>query len=382
MSENIKVSVVLPVYNVERYLIKCMDDILGQTLKEIEVICIDDGSTDRSLDILRQFEKKDNRVKVLSQKNAGAAAARNKGMDLSRGEYISFLDSDDFFEPEMLENAYVAAKQQKVDIVIFSGDRYDDTLEKYIQMDYSIKKKQLPNKNPFNWEDIPEHIFTFAVGWAWDKLYRSDFVKDENLRFQKVRTSNDLFFVFTSLVKATRIYTMEELLVHHRIHVKDSLSVTREKSWKCFYEAALALKEELIKMDVYARVEKGFINWALHFCFWNLDTIEGGIAYEKVYDLICRECCKQFYFLKHERGYYAQPELYDRLLSMKEISCVEYLLQENAQLTERKSIAELQTKRLKSEIDKIKASATFRTGKIVTALPRRMKKIFKGEDHA
>ena len=97
-----KVSVILPVYNVSDYLRQCMDSIVGQTLKDIEIICVDDGSTDDSLAILKEYEAKDQRVKVIQQANAGAGAARNKGLEIATGEYLSFLDSDDFFEPDMV----------------------------------------------------------------------------------------------------------------------------------------------------------------------------------------------------------------------------------------------------------------------------------------
>ena len=103
MEENIKVSVILPVYNGETYLSECLDAILGQTLKEIEVICVNDGSTDRSPEILREYAARDSRIRVIDQENTGAGAARNNGMAQARGEYLSFLDADDFFEPQMLE---------------------------------------------------------------------------------------------------------------------------------------------------------------------------------------------------------------------------------------------------------------------------------------
>lgn len=377
MSDKIKVSVILPVYNVERYLKICMDGILRQTLKEIEVICIDDGSTDASLEILKEYERRDGRVRVVAQANAGAAAARNRGMGLAQGEYLSFLDSDDFFEPEMLEKAYWCAEREQAEITVFRGNRYDDTLETYIPMDYSIKSWQLPDKNPFSWKDMPDRIFTFAVGWAWDKLYLRKFVEEEKLEFQELRTSNDLYFVFSSLAKAKKIFTMEDLLVHHRIHVKGSLSVTREKSWKCFYEASTALQEELIRMGVYGELEKGFVNWALHFCFWNLDTIEGA-AYEKVYDLLCGECSERFCFFHHERAYYAQPELYDRLSQMKGHTCVEYLLLENKRLSEEKKQKQDRIAALEQENRAVKNSPTFRAGRVITAVPGKLKRIVKG----
>lgn len=368
MSEKIKVSVILPVYNVERYLRQCMDSILGQTLKEIEIICIDDGSADGSLEILEEYRERDSRVQVVSQENGGAAAARNRGIGLAKGKYLSFLDSDDFFEPQMLERAWACAEREEAEVTIFRGNRYDDTLERYISMDYSIKREQLPQKNPFCWRDIPEHIFTFAVGWAWDKLYLRTFV-EEGLRFQELRTSNDLYFVFSSLVKAKRIFILEELLVHHRINVKGSLSVTREKSWGCFYEASRALQQELKKMGIYGELGQGFASWALHFCFWNLDTIQGA-AYEKVYDLILGPCCQEFGLFEYPREGYVQPELYDRLSRMRGCSCVEFLLKENRRLEKERQDGCARTAELERENRAIKASASFRAGRAVTAVPR------------
>lgn len=381
MAKRIKVSVVLPVYNGERYLRKCLDDILGQSLREIEVICVDDGSTDGTLAILKEYEKSDPRVRAVYQDNAGAAVARNYGMTLAGGKYLSFLDADDFFERDMLRLAFENAEREQADIVIFRGDRYDDTLEKYIQMNYSIKSAQLPGKNPFSFHDIPDRIFTFAVGWAWDKLYLRAFVEQERLRFQNLRTSNDLLFVFSSFVKAKKIYTMEELLVHHRIHVKGSLSVTRQKSWGCFLEASNALREELLRMGIYEETEKGFLDWALHFCFWNLDTIDGE-AYEKVYDLIVGECDQKFGFTKHARDSYAQPELYDRLLMMKDNSCAALLLREKRRLEQTVREQDKKLRMTEEELREVRESAIFRAGRLVTAVPRRVKKIIKGDRHA
>ena len=100
MSTTPKVSVIIPVYNVEDYLRQCLDSVINQTLKDIEIICVDDGSTDKSLEILHEYEKKDSRITVLTQKNQYAGVARNVGMSVATGKYFVFLDSDDFFEPE------------------------------------------------------------------------------------------------------------------------------------------------------------------------------------------------------------------------------------------------------------------------------------------
>lgn len=380
MSEKVKVSVIIAVYNGEKYLRKCLDDVLSQTLREIEVICVDDGSADGTAAILAEYEKKDPRVRAVHQENAGAGTARNNGLSCARGEYLSFLDADDFFEPQMLERAYERAAASRADIAVFRGDRYDDTRETYIPMDYSVKTRMLPEKNPFAYRDIPDDIFMVFVGWAWDKLYRREFVTgDAYLRFQALRTSNDLFFVFSALVKAQSILVVDEKLVHHRIRVKGSLSVTREKSWDCFYRATLALREELVRIGVYAEVEKGFLNWALHFGFWNLDTIEGP-GFEKVYNLLCGECCGELGWFEKERDYYkGNLALYDRLKDMRGKTCMEYLLSGYRESTAKLRETESRLRDAQRENRELRESTIFKTGSVVTALPRKVKRMLKGE---
>ena len=121
------------------------------------------------------------------------------------------------------------------------------------------------------------------------------------------------------------------------------------------------------------------MNWALHFCFWNLDTIEGA-AYEKVYDLLCGECSERFGFFQHERAYYAQPELYDRLLRMRGHTCVEYLLLENQRLAEETRQKQEMLAELEKENRAVKNSATFRAGRVITAVPGKIKKVLKGNE--
>ena len=118
------VSVIVPVYNSAKYLVECLDSILNQTLTEIEVICIDDGSTDESLRILERYASCDSRVHILKQENKGAGAARNLGLAVAKGKYLSFLDSDDLFYPNMLKHAYLNAEKYSSDIVIFSYNKF------------------------------------------------------------------------------------------------------------------------------------------------------------------------------------------------------------------------------------------------------------------
>ena len=288
---NPKVSVIIPVYNVEYYLRKCLNSIINQTLKDIEIICINDQSTDCSLDILQEYAEKDSRIIIINQKNLGAGAARNAGLKVARGEYLSFLDSDDFFELNMLEKAYKACSTHNLDFLVFRSDFYDNDSETYIPQYATIRKDLLPGKRIFTYKDIKRDIFNTFVGWAWDKLYSREFVISNNLLFQEQRTTNDLLFVYTAFVKAKRIMVIDDVLAHHRISLQSSLSRTREQSWRCFYDALLALREELKKAGIYEEVEQSYINYSLHFSLWNLNTITGP-AYKKLYDSLRTVFCK------------------------------------------------------------------------------------------
>lgn len=120
---------------------------------------------------------------------------------------------------------------------------------------------------------MTDNIFKVFVGWAWDKLFLKSFVDEKNLTFQEQRTSNDLLFVFSAVALAKKIAVTDKILAHQRRDAKDSLSKTREKSWDCFYKALTALRERMKQEGIFEEVEKDFINYALHFSLWNLNTL-------------------------------------------------------------------------------------------------------------
>lgn len=267
------VSVIIPVYNVEQYLRQCLDSVVNQTLKDIEIICVNDSSTDNSLAILNEYAARDSRIKVITQPNGGAGAARNNGLSASTGKYLSFLDSDDFFEPDMLELAYEKAEEDKADFVVFQSDQYYTDDDKFVQVAWTLREKEIPPYTPFSHRQMTDNIFKVFVGWAWDKLYNREFVERNHLLFQEQRTSNDMLFVFSAVAIAKRITVVKKILAHQRRDAKDSLSKTRENSWYCFYDALLALRERLKTEGLYRELEKDFINYALHFSLWNIRTL-------------------------------------------------------------------------------------------------------------
>ena len=271
--ENPVVSVIVPVYNVEQYLPQCLDSIVNQTLKNIEIICVNDSSTDNSLNILNHYAEKDPRIKVVTQPNGGAGAARNRGLSLAAGKYLSFLDSDDFFEPDMLELAYNKAVCDKADFVVFQSNQYYTDRKEFVSVPWTLREKEIPPYTPFNHRQMTDNIFKVFVGWAWDKLYDREFVEKNHLRFQEQRTSNDMLFVFSGVAVAKRISVVKKILAHQRRDAKDSLSKTRENSWYCFYDALSVLRDRLKSEGLYDELEKDYINYALHFSLWNIRTL-------------------------------------------------------------------------------------------------------------
>lgn len=268
-----KVSVIVPVYNAAEFLEKCIGSIMAQTLRDIEIICVDDGSPDNSLEILRELQARDSRIQVISQPNGGAGAARNNGLRHATGEYLSFLDSDDFFEPNMLEEAYNCAESYRADFVVFNSDQYHMDKDTFVEVPWVLRKNTLPPYMPFSYRQLTDNVFKSFVGWAWDKLYRRSFVLEHDLWYQEQRTTNDMLFVFSALVVAKRIAIVDKVLAHQRRGSGESLSVTREKSWHCFYDALVALRQRLVDENRFWELEKDYINYALHFALWNLNTL-------------------------------------------------------------------------------------------------------------
>ncbi len=304
-----KISVIMPVYNAERHLDECLNSLTNQTIKEIAIICVNDGSTDGSSGILEKYAKVDSRIAIVNQENAGAGAARNRGLELARGEYLSILDSDDFFEPTMLEKMYNRSVVTGADITICRSKKFNQEKNIYEPMEWSIKKQLLPVHDPFSYKDVSKYLFTFCVGWAWDKLYNAEFVKRSELKFTTLRTSNDLGFIFLSLAKASKISIIDEVLVYHRTNNDTSISRTRHKSLDCFYQAALSLRDDLVSIGIFSEVEQAFVNWALHFSLWNLNTISGP-AQKELYHKLCQEYFRGLGIEEHPKEYYFNQDEY------------------------------------------------------------------------
>ncbi len=214
MKDNIKVSVIIPVYNTERYLKECLDSVFSQTLKEIEVIAVDDGSTDNSLKILYEYQKIHNNLMIFTQKNKKQGAARNVGIDHAKGETVLFLDSDDSLQKNALSLLFTQLKNQKLDIVTFDALAYDDeTKEKFLQ-NYNRSELGIDESTIYKgiefWERYEKCGATLSN--VCFTLYRKSFLERANFRFQENVFYEDNEFAINTYIKAERMmYTSQRL---------------------------------------------------------------------------------------------------------------------------------------------------------------------------
>lgn len=226
---NPKISIIMPIYNVEHYLPDTIKSIQDQVFQDFEVICVDDGSTDHSADIVRRTAKKDNRFLLLRKENAGAGAARNYGFLHAKGDYAIFLDSDDLFSPLLLEKLYTLAVENDADIATCNFSRFDEfgnTAQRK-----GIHTEWLPaGITVFNYKDCPHHIMSVVNPTPWNKLYRSDFIRKHNLKYEEITSSNDITFAAVSVASAEKIAYITDSLVQYRIGHTGSISSTKTKN--------------------------------------------------------------------------------------------------------------------------------------------------------
>lgn len=225
-----KISIVMPVYNSESYLAKCLQSLAVQTFKDFEIICINDGSTDNSLQILYEFKERfKDSMRIVSQENKGAGAARNIGFELVTSPTVLFLDSDDYFYPDFLEKMYKKYLETNANIVIC---RYNVIFPdgKIYQQGAGIKQQMLPEKEVFSKRDIPEYLFNFSNPAVWNKLINVDFIKRYGLKFENVKVSNDVYFVLASLFFAGSIAVVDEILIEYNYLNNNSITVCRKNN--------------------------------------------------------------------------------------------------------------------------------------------------------
>lgn len=304
-NENVKVSVIVPVYNSEKYLTQCMDSIVGQSLKEIEIICVDDGSTDSSPQILKQYQEQDERIRIFRQENQYAGAARNLGMSHASGEYLIFWDSDDFFVANALELMYQRISEVGADICVCGANQYLENKGQSYPYNGYMNKDRIPEGDWFNRESNEDYILNFTNEAVWNKLYRAKFVTEHGLQFPNFRVGEDAFFSVISLCLAEKITTISKPLMNYRRNNPGSLVGTSSLKPLEPFKAWVAIAEFLDERQLMP--EKSFVNRAVGTIQTLLRRLQTEDAFLEAVSYLQGDNLQKLHFKGREAGYYYHP---------------------------------------------------------------------------
>lgn len=272
-----KVSIIIPVYNGERYLQQCIDSLLTQTYDNLELLFVDDGSVDSTPNLLADYAARDRRLTVLTQKNAGPAAARNVGMLQANGDFLYFFDADDYCEPTLIESLVERICETEADFVVAPYNVYDERVGNWYFADWAI----LPDKFPevCCWHDNPDWAFRAFQNLPWNKLFRTSFVRSNNLRFEEdVFLTEDLMFCAPAVVHAQRIAFLKAPLIFHREGSGYNIMAKKDLHPLDFIKAFSTFKRFLEEEGVFEELSVAYVNWVLDGIVYNigtLNTLEG-----------------------------------------------------------------------------------------------------------
>lgn len=385
----VKVSVIIPVYNGEKYLEQCLDSVCHQTLEDIEILCVDDGSTDSSYSILEKYQAADQRVRLFKQQNQYAGAARNLGKAYARGEYLVFWDCDDFFELDALEKLYNRIVETEADICACGAKKYFQNKEKSYPCPDYLKKKYIPAGDVFNRLTNEKYILNFTNAAVWNKMYRRSFVEKWGIDFQAIRNGNDVYFTINAMCLAEKVTYIEDALVHYRTNQNDSLVSTLSKSVKTPIQAWIDAAENLQKNKVFP--EQSFVNKCCDSMIYMLRNIRNGEAFCEAVEFLQNYGLEKLYIIEREDEFYYNPrhaEIVKHLLNDSPQVFRDYLtFWTYVQLTEsvannnlhkeKIKIYKKREKELLKEIESIKKSNSYKVGRWITYIPWKLKNLGK-----
>ena len=244
----IKLSIVVAVYNLEKYLPRCLDALVNQTLEDIEILCVDDGSTDSAPQIIEDYKKRyPDKIKTYHKENGGEFTTRNYGLERAIGEYVTFVDSDDYVENTWAEKLYNTAKEYNADIAVCAFERIDLKTGKVVATDmtsfgYTCKKI------------IPEDDFMLFINPApWNKIYKREKIKD--LRFLPFRGFNDAMFLISSFTRIDKIAFIPEVLYHYYLRYDSQIHTVNKQDVDNLKKYLLEVKELYIKSGKYEEMK-------------------------------------------------------------------------------------------------------------------------------
>ena len=270
-----KVSVIVPFNNVENYISKCLTSLIYQTLDDIEIICINDASTDNSKNIVSEYAKNDKRIKILNVETmSGQSFARNLGLEIASGEYIGFVDSDDWVELDMFEKMYNQAKLGDTDITMCQAQLYDDKEQRFYTDDYySLKILERMGNKVFSFEETKDEILNINVV-LWNKIYKRKFLNSIQVKFQDGYIYEDMLYFFETYLKATRINILWEALYYYRQNRSFS---TMQNSDKKVYDRIPMVEKTyrvLEQAPFFAEKKAEIVSWLIDDIFHRYTLLE------------------------------------------------------------------------------------------------------------
>lgn len=262
-SDKPKVSIILPVYNVGKYLRESLDSLINQTLKDIEIICINDGSTDNCFDILEEYKEKDDRIIVVHKENKGTGAARNDGLRLATGECIGFVDPDDWVKPNMFERLYNLIKEKDLDIAMCMPDGYDEKNGVIAPFPYFVDAnfKNIIDDRIFNWRDLSPFAYPMCV---WNKLYTKKLFDENNIEYAEGLDFEDHKVIFGTLLTAEKIFFIREKLYVYRYNREGSVLTDNNRRLIDHIEIFNIVEQLMKDTKTFEPLKEDFLTYKIH----------------------------------------------------------------------------------------------------------------------
>ena len=320
-----KVSFIVPAYNASAYITECIESIQNQTMSEIEIICIDDGSTDATPEIIEEYAKYDRRITLLKQQNSYAGTARNRGIEAAKGEYVTFIDSDDKIDLDYAQKMYDEATRVNAEVIASPLKAWHGK-KSYTKMSFWLVEKYLPANLPFSYKDIPGHILTFTPGGPGGKFFNRDFVINNDIRFLQIKRSEDFYFVLHAVAIADRISVIKEPLYYYRQNNASSLESTKDNTPTLFWEANMLFKEKLSQLEHFDEIKRSYLNNTLNRVAFNFHAINSVTGFSEIFNCI-KACWKEELELEeHPKDYFYDRNNYELLIDiMKYDTAADYL---------------------------------------------------------
>ncbi|WP_343290497.1 glycosyltransferase family 2 protein [Turicibacter bilis] len=274
-----KISIIVPVYNAEKYLDQCIQSILNQTHTNIELILVNDGSKDLSEEICLSYEKLDDRVKFINQSNSGVSVARNSGIDYASGTYIGFVDSDDWIHPQMYEILYARTKEHRADLAMCNYTRISnygirkDALE-FDSYGFLEKKKMYETIiYPMIGSSMENLSAAPVMGSNWRCLYKADVIKNHSIKFKKITIAEDMLFHLTYMLKIQNVYVEKEVLYYYRYNNESATLSFIPNLWETLILQLNEVEKILEEHHVYdLQCRERMMSTKFYFICWCIEN--------------------------------------------------------------------------------------------------------------